>query len=72
MHYQGGEKEKLKLTATSSPLHPALRRAMESIEPVFEEMLEEQGWLDTPERWTKFLELIGDEELRVNISSRVS
>lgn len=69
---QGGEKEKLKLAATTSPLHPALRRALESIEPVFAEMLEEQGWLDTPERWTKILELIGDEELRETLSTRVS
>ncbi len=69
---QGGEKEKLKLAATTSPLHPALRRALESIAPVFEEMLEEQGWFDTPERWTKILEFIGDEELRETLSTRVS
>jgi hypothetical protein len=39
---QGGEKEKSKISAVSGPLHPALRRAAVVIEPLFEEMLEEQ------------------------------
>ena len=70
---QGGEKEKSKLAATSSPLHPALRRALEEhIAPVFKEMVEEQGWLDSPERWTKVLDLIGDEDIKATLSARVS
>jgi hypothetical protein len=70
---QGGEKDKIKLAATSTPLHPSLRRAFEeSICPIFETLIEEQGWLDSPDRWSKVLELIPDEDIRASLHARVS
>ena len=54
-------------------MHPALRRALdEHIAPVFQEMAEEQGWLSSPERWCKVLDLISDADVRETLDTRVS
>ncbi len=69
---QGGEKDKTKLAATSLPLHPSLRRALEEgLSPVFDQLVDEQGWLESPERWTKVLEMLTDQDLRETLHNRV-
>ena len=69
---QGGEIEKTRLTATSLPLHPSLRRAFEDeISPIFETLLVEQGWLDNAESWSKVLDLLPDEDLRETLATKV-
>ena len=52
--YMGKEKKVI----MGSTIHPSLQRAYEQLLPYFEDMLESQGWLDTPAQCDKFLEYI--------------
>ena len=69
--FKGGEKEKTKMSALQGTLHPALRRATREIEGLFEDMVEEQKWMDS-DRVNMLLSHIPDEKTRDTLAERVS
>jgi DNA primase small subunit len=66
--FKGGDKDKTKLDAVKGGylgrLHPALERAYEGVlYPEFEELLEDQGWLDR-DSMEHMLDLVGDADIK--------
>ncbi|KAL7288164.1 hypothetical protein TKK_0017718 [Trichogramma kaykai] len=60
----GGEFQKKKVKIVKK-MHHSVKRAVDIIESVFTKMcVEEQGMLDSEERVTKFLGIIGEEDMR--------
>jgi len=61
--YQGKEKKINVSMNQYGHMHPSMQRAYEQLLPYFEDLLESQGWMDTPEACDKILEFI-DPSLR--------
>lgn len=65
--FKGGDKDKTKLDAIRTPLHPALNRAYEDVLfPAFDELMEDQGWLDE-ESMGKTLDLVNDADIKMRL-----
>jgi len=65
--FKGGDKDKTKLDAIRTPLHPALHRAYEEVLfPAFGELMEDQGWLDE-DSMERTLDLVNDAEIKARL-----
>ena len=70
--FKGGDKDKTKLDAVRTPLHPALDRAYEDVlRPEFYRILEheEQGWFEA-ESMEKMLDMVGDPDIKQKALSK--
>jgi len=67
----GGEHKTKKVTLRENSVHPSVARAVGIIKGEWERLcLIDQGILDNPSRWEKVLALIGDDDLRADLSTK--
>eukprot|EP00954_Amorphochlora_amoebiformis_P012713 995130-Amorphochlora_amoeboformis.AAC.1 len=66
--YTGGEKgQKVRLR---NPIHPSLNRALKITEPEFKEYCEDQGLLDSEERWKVILDMVPEVRIKQDLHAR--
>jgi len=68
----GGEHKTKKVLLRNDRVHPSIKRAVEIIKKDWEQLcLRDQDILGSPKQWTKVLALIGDDDLRNDLESRM-
>ena len=68
----GGEHKTEKVLLRNDRVHPSIKRAVEIIKKDWEQLcLRDQDILGSPKQWTKVLALIGDDDLRNDLESRM-
>jgi len=68
--YTGGGAEKAQKVKLRDPIHPSLAQALEVVEPEFEQYCEEQGLLETQDRWTQILAMIPEAGIRQELDEQ--
>ncbi|KOB78113.1 DNA primase, partial [Operophtera brumata] len=63
----GGDGQNKKVHLGGDYVHSSIRRAITVIDKHFEEILQDQGFLSTPESLDKFLKMIPDENLKSQV-----
>ncbi|KAJ3355969.1 primase, DNA, polypeptide 1 (49kDa) [Entophlyctis luteolus] len=70
---KGGEEHAKRVSLNAKAMHPSLRKAVEILTPVFtQRIIENQDVLTSPEKWTKVLSMIPDDESKKILSERWS
>eukprot|EP01137_Pigoraptor_chileana_P000171 Opistho-2@35874 len=65
---RGGDGKAKKSMFYGNEIHPSLQRASNILHDHFDSVIvRDQGHFDTPERWEKVLQLVGDEELKARL-----
>lgn len=68
---KGGEQQVRKVNL-KKPIHPSVMASVEIINEYFQDIVNEQGYLETPEQWRKVLQLIPLRSLREELDQEFS